>query len=380
MLIFDDIIQRLSDSYTFNIAPDRVTRLAKAAVDAAYRDISPRMWSYLRKTTQINTSDPYSTGTVDYVASTRTMTLTGGAWPSNAASCLLLIDRNVYAIQSRTSGTVLVLQDGRCPVTDLNDSEYTLVQTDYLLPRDFAELRGLTQIQRLWILRYIPPEQMLSYTQIWYNPSQSWYYTILGAPDGRMVVRFLPAPSMAVTYDLLYQARPRLRTLGAAYSAGTIAATSGGATVTLSGGSFPAGITEGCVLRIGNTTTPTAKWGDNPWVEEHVVLSRTDATHLELKTAVSATVTTARYLTDDPVDIDEMSMSTLFDRLCEARLLRMHPGASLDERTAADQVAVMALAQAIAADERVGQSILVGPPLMSLNDALVGYAMSGTTT
>jgi len=364
MITFQDQIQQLADSFTFKSnAGDRIVRLATNAVTAAYRDIgSKSSWNYLRRRTQINTSASYSTGTIQYTASTRTLTLTGGTFPANAVSCEVLINRNVYAVQTRTDGTHLVLLSGRAPVEDIaSGTSYAIVQTQYILPSDFMELRGITELERLWRVAYLTPEQMLSQTQWWFSPTTSWYFTILGAGgSGRMYIQFAPPPDIARTFDLIYQAKPRPRSLATAYSTGQVTTTVGGTTVTVTDGVLPAGLSSGCVFRFHPTTVPTGMCGDNPYIEEHLVASRTDDTHLELQTPMQTATTTGRYSVDDPIDLEQMSMQSYFDRLCEYRLMQNQQATSDAIRIKNGEVQA-AWAEARAADARLNPAASVMP-------------------
>lgn len=355
---FTDCQQRLADSYTFVQGADRIGRLAKLSIGRAYSDISGQAyWNYLRRRTQINVNASYSTGTIAYTASTRTLTLTGGTFPTNATSCDVIIARNVYTVETRTDGTHLVLTSGSCPVDDIaSGTAYSIVQTQYILPADFVELRGITELSTLWRVIYCSPEQMLAQTQWWGTPTTSWYYTILGAgTSGRMYIQFAPPPSAARTFSLIYQAKPRPPVLTGAYSTGTIATTAGSTTATITGGSLPVTLSSGCILRIGATAAavPSGIYGDNPYTEELIVKSRTSATVMVLQEAAAYTTSGVRYSVDDPIDIEPTSMNSYFDRLCEARLLRMHPSSSREDVIEAERAAAFALKEARAADARL---------------------------
>ena len=288
MQSFGDQIQQLKDSFTFDSNKERIGRLAKTAVARAYADISAKStWNYLRRRTQINTVAPYSTGTVGFNATTRYLTLTGGTWPVNAVNGELLINRNVYGIQRRVSDTVLQLLPDRCPATDLASlTTYAWVQSTYVLPREFVELRGITEIERLWNVTYMSPEMMLARAQLWYTASNSLFYTILGVAGGRMTIQFQPPPSFARTFDIIFQSKPRIPTLTQPYSTGTVATTAGSTTRTVwtpprssrtvetsrlgSTASAPPGptsrslansVTSGASVRTSTVTSPRIPWG-----------------------------------------------------------------------------------------------------------------------
>lgn len=379
MQSFGDQIQQLKDSFTFDSNKERIGRLAKTAVARAYADISAKStWNYLRRRTQINTVAPYSTGTVGFNATTRYLTLTGGTWPVNAVNGELLINRNVYGIQRRVSDTVLQLLPDRCPATDLASlTTYAWVQSSYVLPREFVELRGITEIERLWNVTYMSPEMMLQRAQLWYTASNSLFYTILGVAGGRMTIQFQPPPSFARTFDIIFQSKPRIPTLTQPYSTGTVATTAGSTTVTLSGSTWPAGLAAGCLFRLGNTAPPTGLVGDNPYVEEHLVSYVTDSTHLELVDAMGTTASGVKYCVDDPIDIEGMSMQSYFDRLCEANLMILHQSGA-DKIAQARQIAYDAMVEAKGMDSRLDPAAVANSCIVTgVNEAMMGMVTNG---
>lgn len=366
MITFQDQLQQLSESFTYKVnSGDRITRLASRAVYSAYADISSKnSWNYLRRRTQINTQASYSTGSIQYTSSTRTLALSGGTFPANAVSCEVLINRNVYAVEKRVDGTTLILQSGRAPVQDIAaGTSYAVVQTTYILPNDFVELRGITEIERIWQVMYLSPEEMLRQTQWWYTPSQSWYFTILGSGGaGRMYIQFAPPPSEARTLDLIYQAKPRPRVLSAMYSTGQVSGSAGGTTITVTGGTLPSTLASGCVFRCHPTAVPTGMSGENPYAEEHLVASRTSDTALELQTPLVTALSAGRYSVDDPIDLETMSMQTYFDRLCEYRLAQLQQATGDVIQTKQKEVQ-QAWAEARSSDARLNPAASASLPI-----------------
>lgn len=363
MITFNDQIAQLSASFTFTPDKLRLGLLAKKAVSSCYTEIGAKSsWNYLRRTTLINTIASYQTGTIQYDAVTRTLTLTDGVWPLNAVDSEVLINRNIYEVQKRVDNTHLILLAGNCPIADIpSGTTYAIAQTQYLLPREFAELRGITETAQLWNVTYVSPEVMLAQSQWWSTPTQPWYFTILGAGGaGRMYMQFLPPPNVALTFSVLFQSKPRVPVLTGMYSTGAVTATIAGTTVTLAGGAFPKNLDRGCVFRLGNTAVPTGEYGENPYVEEHLIASRTSDTVIELMSPMESSVTGIRYSVDDPIDLEQMSMQSYFDRYCEARLLRLHQS---DRKTIveAEQAASNALKDAQAMDSRLNPSSNFSP-------------------
>lgn len=378
MQTISDQIQQLQDSFTFNAATERIGRLAKTAVRRSYEDIAAKStWNYLRRRTQINTVAPYSTGTVAYTASTRTLTLSGGTWPTNVTAGEILLNRNVYTVQQRVSATVLILTVDRSPVIDWpSGTSYTWVQTIYQLPREFAELRGIVEIERLWNVTYMSPEMMLARSQLWFTASNSLFYTVMGGTGGRMVLAFTPPPSLARTFDIIFQAKPRVPTLPIPFSTGTVTTVAGSTTVTLAGATWAAGVQPGCVFRLGGTAIPTGVNGDNPYIEEQLVQSVTDTTHLELSSPMVTAEAAVKYAIDDPVDIEGMAMQSYFDRLCEANLMVLHQSGS-DKIAQSQKLMYEAMIVAKASDSRLDPAAVANSSIVTgINEALLGMVTS----
>lgn len=94
-----------------------------------------KFWERYKTHGEISLQGSYTTGTIAIAASSTTVTLTTGTWPSWAASGKLLISGKLYRIASRTSNSVVVLTTAWA--TDaLTASTYTLIRDEYLLPTD----------------------------------------------------------------------------------------------------------------------------------------------------------------------------------------------------------------------------------------------------
>lgn len=361
-----DQLKQLADTFGIESQTEKLARLAKVAVRTCQADIATRHdWKYLISRAQINLVAPYSTGSVAYTAATRTLTLSGGTFPTWAPQGVILMNRNVYAVDSRTDGTHLVLSAGRCPADDVAaGTEYSLAQTNYDLPADYVELLQLVELERLWPVSYLPPDELLARTQIWFQPATVFFYTILGGSNGRMQLQWSPPPNDARTFDILYQSKPRPFTLPSAYSTGKTETTAGSAIVNLTSAVLPQDI-AGCIFRVGTTSVrPDGPDGDNPAVEEHVILSRVSDTSLQLRDNAVFTGSGLNYEIDDPIDIEPTSMLTLYDAMCEARVLQRHQ--SPPDRVAfAARQERDALVKAIEADARIIPKCLSGSTLTS---------------
>lgn len=128
--------------------PDFTTRV-NMCVDIGCRwvyepDLLPNeaqvhMWSFMQpKLTSFDINPQYATGTITVVDGV--VTGSGTTFPSWAADAELVVDDVSYSVATRTSDTVLVLDD--TSVDADAGSAYTLQQIDYVLPDLFGGFRG----------------------------------------------------------------------------------------------------------------------------------------------------------------------------------------------------------------------------------------------
>ncbi len=98
----------------------------------------PHEWSFLRIPYAFVTSAPYETGTI--AVASGTVTLTGGTFPTWAASAWLDVSGTLYEVASRTNGTEIILVDTSYTVSA--GTAYSLKQFRYELPSDYESAEG----------------------------------------------------------------------------------------------------------------------------------------------------------------------------------------------------------------------------------------------
>ena len=350
MRLFSDQRAMLLSTYKnsgVQLGLDRATE----AVNQAYRKIgAAQRWSYLHRRTQINTQAPYVTGTVGFTLATRTLTLTGGTFPTWAAQGTILFNESVYQVQQMVDANNLVLQDGRCPTTDIVSGQiYKLVQLEYLLPADYLRTEEFVQIGSWWLLRELQPGSMLQTARLFSQPSRPYQYSVRGSLfyHDRLALEFSPTPDANYTHDLTYFAKPRPPQLPYQYTTGTVSVS--GTAVTGSGTNFTSNMV-GCQLRLGSATAiPEGEFGPNGSLNEYTILAVNSATSITLQTA-GITVSGYKYLIDDPIDIDRQSMDEYFCRCCEYEYEVLSRGTRVSEK---EHDMNVALANAKARDIRL---------------------------
>lgn len=95
-------------------------------------------WSFLKPRGTLTLNAPYSTGTVAITAGV--VTLTGGTFPSWAASGDMWVDDNRYPVNTRGGNTQVTLVD--TSVTISSGASYQLIQHAYDLPSDFTRMQS----------------------------------------------------------------------------------------------------------------------------------------------------------------------------------------------------------------------------------------------
>jgi hypothetical protein len=326
---YQDAVEWLLDFYGVSRTQSRNPRLARRAVDNAYRDlVTNENWSWYESAFMLLTDASYSTGTVAYTHGTRTLTLTGGTWPASAAYGMIRVSNTTCKVQSRTSDTELLLLPGQNPGADIAaGASYEWYRDTYYLPLDFQKISDPIDEASPWGmpgLFHVSPTDLYRYQRQSFSvPDGSVYYTITRdqRTSGYAIVLANP-PSAARNYSFQYVRAPRpLRVQE--YSAGTIDVTAGSTAV---GGNGTTWLDEhiGCVLRVsGNASDlPTSPYGNiegtyNQAWATRLVAARSSGADLTADVAFDETKEGVRYSLSDPLDIEWQTLGNYFQRLME---------------------------------------------------------------
>lgn len=378
---FRDAVEHLMLAFDVDAA-SKHSRYGRAAVLEAYRAFpDEHRWNWLERRAQIATVASQNEGSVEYTASTRTVTLTGANWPSDARFMSIQINSQVCKVQSRTSNSQIVLDPNQCPTEDiLAGAPYAIFRSVYPLPIDFRKGGQLVSLTEASVPVYRPPQDLLETLSLNYSPTSIQdFYTIRSSSDymGGMCIEFAPPPSTERIFNFYYTASPRpLQMFGSSteYSTGTINSPDG-TSVVGTGTAFDSSMT-GCVIRInassGNTNTPTGLFGydsaDNPYAEQRVIASVSGATSLAVDSPFTGTYSSGnfKYSIGSPIDIEPESMMTAFLMLCESSFSRM-----IRQKESGEKLSryLVELRRAIAADNRQRDpGFMPGPAYTSLGD------------
>lgn len=332
-----DAVEQLNDLW--GQSPNAAAqRKIYRAIEGAYRELADAsQWSYLQTQARISTVAPYQTGTVAYTNSSRTLTLTGGAFPSWAAFGLVRISNVIYRVVSMTDTTHLVLSTDLNPGADIaSGTSYSLFRESYPLPSDFRAIGEIQRPQFLPDLVYLTAQRWQKQRQVLSQVGRPSAYSVFGDPwnPGGMALFFSPAPDIADTYDFVYLRRPRALAVREEF-VGTISISASGTTVTGVGTGFTSAMVGSIFRASANSTTiPSGFAGDNPAAIESRITAVASATSLTIEDAATADLSAVKFMISDPLDFTDGPMLNAFYRCCEMHLAMNGPqSAELAGRT-----------------------------------------------
>jgi len=367
LTVWDAIDYTLDQVVAADYSP-RSRRLAWDAVLEAYAEIPARRdWRYYFRTFTLVTVANQTSGTIAYTASSRTVTLTSATWPSDVTKYALYISGARYSIESRTSSTVIVLRDGDCPTADISSGQgYLLTRDTYELPDTIREVRYVHDVNAPGrLLHCVEPSDILQEQRIARNNSQPLMYAAYRSDlySGSMAIHFAPSPSTARTYQYQAVCWPLpLKVLE--YSTGTVATTSGSATVTGTGTTFTSDMV-GAVMRFtktGDTSLPTSLQGEidknrvNPYAMQRVIRSVESTTSLTLEQDADATLSGSGYRISSRIDIEPGAMRSAFLRCCEAKFATQDRKGQEQREARYERALMFAMVADQRSDDRGGRS------------------------
>jgi hypothetical protein len=357
---YKDLLDHAVDYLGANPGGD-ATRDSRRAVQAAYRDVANRhRWIYYYTRGRLNTVAPYYTGTVTYTATTRTLTLTGGVWPTWAQDGIVQINNIAYQIASRVDDNNLLMARRSDPGADIGTSGYTIYRDTYELPADCLAIDRMILINNAFEMWYEHPAAWLERQRIYHSPAIPRVYTIRGSPNyaGSFCVSFFPPPDNVYQYDYIYQRRPRPLIFDEV-SQGVATITQGSATVTGNAGIWTNRLV-GSSLRLSGDAIlpPTGLVGVNPSQLERVIMDVPSSTTLTLDQVSDVSLANVKYLISDPCDIEEAAMLTALQRGIE---MQVSLSRNMKTAAAADKSYRIALIEAMEADNRSFAAEKEGP-------------------
>lgn len=301
----------------------------RTAIRSAMRSLSAEhAWPYYFDHYYLATNESYTTGTISYVASTRTVTLTGGTWPSWAAYGSLIIDTFHARVDRVSSSTVLTVISEDAPVADFSGS-FTMYQYRFLLPVGLNIYKiGKIQVDQANWLEFVPPSIFETDVRKQYLVSggRPRYFTV--SRDfrgvGQQVLSLWPYPTTVMRLRFGYVRHPNDISVWD-YQVGRVETTATSTAVTGTDTQFTQRMV-GCLLRTGDgiVNPPTDSDGLYPPVNEAVIDTVTNATALVTKTAMDTTQAEASLTISSLLDVDyNIMLEAIYHRarldLCKIR-------------------------------------------------------------
>lgn len=303
-LTYFDLVESLIVS-SFGGPQDAEQRDIRAAIHRAYDELTTlRDWQYYHVHGRVLTDAPYTTGTVTYVAATRTLTLTGGTWPSWAAQGHVRVGNVIGRVQTRVSDTVLTMDSQVNFKGDFTGETFSSYRMEYPLPDDFRNMDEPSDEYNWWAGLYITPDDAMKLERVSNSSGEPYHWTIVPrGPDWSLKLVGYPTGQETIDFSYRRTARP-LRFSGHEASArvGTIARTDAAVTGTTTAFVAPM---VGAILRVGDTTrSPGPIESLTPWIAESKITAVGSATGLTTEDSGTVAALT-KYLITDPIDLPQ---------------------------------------------------------------------------
>jgi hypothetical protein len=295
---------------------------AKNAAQKALLAVSGRtQWLYYNTLCLVNTTQPYSTGTITYTESTRTVTLAGGTWPTWAAYGYIVIANATYAIASRDSATQLTLNSQTTPGDDVAaGTAYILRQDTFQLPADFQEASSAMAQPGIFNLIYVTNATAMTGRNANVGTGRPQYFAIVPDPflPQRMAARIWPASGSVYRVQFTYR-RKMTPPVYLRESPGLVSSIASSTTVSGTTDTNFTSAMAGAAIRFGSDAkdSPTGIFGDNPAQMELLIQSVTNANTLVASAVADQTLATRKYVITSLLDCEPGAMYDYISREAE---------------------------------------------------------------
>jgi len=178
----------------------------KQAIIRAYDELTTmRDWSYYHVHGRVILEAPYSTGTV--TSSGTTVTLTGGTWPTWAATgAYLKVGEEICRVATRTSGSVIVLDSVLKLKANITGESYTLYRSVYPLPADFRNMDEPSDEYNWWSGLYVTPDEAMKIERVSNSSGEPYHWTVIKDPDSSgWAIKLIGYPTKQETIDFTYR-------------------------------------------------------------------------------------------------------------------------------------------------------------------------------
>jgi hypothetical protein len=309
------------------------------------------------------------TGTNQFnlVGSTTGPAYTGGATvrrvahnlPSWFGNASVLIGNTYFKVKRRLTDFVATMADSHNPGRDIPGQVMSAEIHDVALPCDFRAMSWVVDSDlSSFSDHYVRPEQWLAIEQTrYFTDNYPFSWTILAdlnvPGQKRLHYRGRPIDNRTISFIYVKRKNNAFRWSGheseadSGISSSSVNVTAGSTLVAGTGTAFRSSMT-GAILRLGragDTESVTGLDGINPYEEEHIIESVTDATNLVLRTEVKTTASAASYMITDLVDVPTEYFNAFY-RACEYQYANLSKDPSRQSAAYAAFVAAAKIARA----------------------------------
>lgn len=161
--------------------------------------------SYWKTIGELNLNGAYSTGTIAITNGGTTVTLTGGTWPSWAASGELHYNGQWFAVSSRTSDSAIELETS-WSLDTISGETYELIQDEYTLPADMLSMGERLYFGDRWPYGAHPVglEQVMQAKEILsYGDTRPHIWCVI-----KDRIKVAPWPDTSQMFNFVYTRRP----------------------------------------------------------------------------------------------------------------------------------------------------------------------------
>ena len=303
---------------------DAEQRDIRSAIHKAYNELTTiKDWAYYHVHGRVITQAPYGTGTV--TSASNVVTLTGGTWPSWAASgAYLKVGDEVCRVASRTSNSVIVLDPTLTLKANVTSQPYTLYRTVYPLPADFRNMDEPSDEYNWWSGMYLSPDEAMKVERVNNSTGEPYHWTIIKDPDSTgWAIKLIGYPTKVETIDFTYRRTPRAIRYSGHEAASRFTALSRAAAnlVYSSVEPFSASMI-GSVLRLSSSADmPGPVESMSPYAQEAVITAFTPSSSVSVSPD-PATFSGVAGIVTDPIDLPQ-HMWGVMDSACDFYLARI---------------------------------------------------------
>ena len=333
VLMFADAVEHLAGFSGGTAANAEAAQIRSAAIDAYRHVLDELHWTHLVKHGRILLDEAYSTGTITYTHSSRTLTLATGTWPTWTKYGRIKIGNRMCLVADWDGSSASVTLDEFVnPGLDVAaGTSYSIRRYDYPLPFDLKGIARIHDENYYWYPHFVDAEAMLEMERSYDDSGLPFAWTITEDRhvQNGWVARLYGYPSEVRSMDFIYERiAPELVYSGyeTQSRAGTVSNT--GAAVTGTGTDFNDDMEpsrsigrRGAYLRfsVNSSDLPTGRGGANRYKHQVEITAVASTTGLTLAASPGVNYSGVKYRITDALHLPQ-SLWSCYMRCCEWQL------------------------------------------------------------